>query len=132
MQLDKLSGQGQTQASPLGLACQPLPYLLKLLEDALLIVRSNAHPGIPHRYLDYRVSHAGRDAHFASVRGKLHRVGEEVKEDLFHLALIARQGVNVVGDLQCQRDTVRQGTLLDHHQAALQKLSEIERAQLQL
>src|SRR5262249_250041 len=39
MQLDKLFGQCQTQTSPLGLPCQSLSYLLKLLEDALLIVR---------------------------------------------------------------------------------------------
>ena len=43
---------------------------------------------------------------------KLHGIGEEIKEDLFHLALIASQGVNVVGNIQRQRDAVRQGTLL--------------------
>jgi hypothetical protein len=106
--------------------------LLKLLENALLIVRSNAHPCIPHSDLHHSVRPGGCDAHFAAIWGKLHSVGEEIEEDLLHLPLISCQGINVVRNFQRQCDTVCQGTLLDHHQTALQKLSEIERAQLQL
>src|SRR5262249_37183307 len=132
MQFNKPLGQRQSQPGALDFASEPVPDLLKLLKNALLVFWSNAYPGIPDGNLYGTVHTFGNNADFALVRREFHRIGEEIKENLFHFALIAADHAEVVCHVERQDQTVCQSTLLDHDQTALQHLSEVEHAQFQL
>src|SRR5262249_11827091 len=95
VQLDELPGQGQTKPGPLDLLARHA-HLPDLLEDGVLIFLCYAHAGVGDRDLCHAVVHCGAHVDPAALRRELEGIGEEVQEDLLHLALVAADHAHAV------------------------------------
>src|SRR4030095_16124133 len=87
MQLDELPRQGQPEPRALHLLCCR-PHLSKLLEDRLLILGGDAHPGVGSRDLYRPVDRRGPDLDPTPLGRELDRIGEQVQDDLTDLPLV--------------------------------------------
>jgi hypothetical protein len=101
-QLRQLPGEGEAEPGPLEPPLQGVLDLPELAEDPLLVLGSDADPGVRHREHHAASSSAtgGRHADLAPLR-ELERVGDEVAEDLRDLGLVRihlRQRVFVLED----------------------------------
>src|SRR5215475_15787948 len=95
MQLNELPGQGQSEPGSLDLlVC--CAYLPELIEDRLLILRGDAHAGVGDGDLGHAVAHGAAHVDPAALRRELEGVGEQVQEDLLHLAFVAPDQAHAV------------------------------------
>ena len=110
--LDDVAGDGQAEArSPAGLARGPRPVdLVEALEDRAWAALRDADARDPRPTRPPRPSSA-RDRHddLAAVRAELHRVVDEVDDDLAEPGRIATDGRQVAADVDLQRDALALG-----------------------
>ncbi len=82
-----------------------------------------AHAGARHA--------AGAHGHPAAVRRELHRVGQQVIEDLLHLASVRLNRLEVVGGVHVQGDPAGRSFFADDGMAAPQQLRDPDRLQIE-
>src|SRR5215468_2266701 len=64
-------------------------HLAKFFENLCLVLRRDPDPGIADRKFNRAVGLPGANSDPSSLRREFHCVGEQIKKDLFDLALIA-------------------------------------------
>jgi hypothetical protein len=86
-----LLGERAPEARPLNLPGLVAAHPAELLEDGFLILRGDPDAGVADRNLDRPVGEGSLHPDPAPFRGELHRVGQEIQQDLLDLALIAHE-----------------------------------------
>src|SRR5262245_20987834 len=89
------------------------PHLAKLLEDRRLILRCDADARVADRYFYCAISLPGIDSDPASLRRELHRVGQQIEQNLFDLPLIADEVAKLFVDGNVEVDAALGGGLTD-------------------
>ena len=97
--------------------------LLELLEDALLVVRRDARPGVAHRDVEEAVGGAGRDLDRALV-GELDRIADEVQQHLRQPPLVAAADRQPLLHLRREREPLRLGERLRAREDRLHDLPD--------
>src|SRR5262245_21830947 len=92
VQLHELLRERQPEPGALLLAGVVSPDLAELLEDRRLILGRDPDPRVADGDRDAVVGRCGNEADPAALRGELHRVGQEVQQDLLHLPLVHDDG----------------------------------------
>ena len=131
MQLDEPLRQREAETRSLALLDARLG-LLELLEDPLVILGGDAGAGVGHRdahlAVDLRRAHVDRPA-----RGReLHGVREQVEDHLSDPALVALTRSTSGSAASATLDAVLRRPLAHHHDAALERLPQRERRDLEL
>ena len=131
MELDDPLGHGQAQPRALGTDDEAAP-LLERVEDAVLVGMGDADAGVRHR--DHQVTRLqpGGHGHRAAVVGELHRVAEEVEQDLAEPQLVSANRRQVIGELEGQGDAVLCRPLPNQRQGVLEGDRRVEGRQVQL
>src|SRR5437899_4772708 len=132
VQLDELLGQRQAESGAFLLLRVIAPDLAELLEHGLMIFGRDADPGVADRDLEPAGIAMRRYVDAAAVGRELDRVGQEVDEDLLHLALV---GLNVAQrriDAHLQSDIVPLRTLAHQRHRIGERRSDIECRQVEL
>src|SRR5215831_20280076 len=131
MQLNELPGQGQPEPGPLDLLVRHA-HLPELLEDRLLILWRDAHTGVGDGNLGHAVVHRGAYVDPAALWRELEGVGEQVQEDLLHLALIAPDHAHAVVDGPPEGDPSPARSLANEDQGIVDRHRQAELRHLQL
>ena len=119
------------EAGPLALP-DPRLALLELLEDPLPILGSDARAGVGDRDPDLAVDSRRAHVDLPAGRRELHRVREQVEDDLLDPSLVAVDHVDLRIGGERDTDPVLRRALAHHHDAALERLPKGERVHLEL
>src|SRR5262245_832333 len=103
-------------------------YLAKFLEDLCLVLRRDPDPGVTDRNLHRAVGLLGGNADPSSLRCKLHRVGKEVEENLFDLALITNEIPKALINRNLEIDAMLGSTLAHESACVVYCQRKIERS----
>src|SRR3989441_7271405 len=132
VQLDQALGQRQPEAGPFLLARVVARSLPELLEDDRLVFLWDADPRVrdgDHDALSVRLCiHGDR----AVLLGELHRVGEQVDEDLLHRTLVGGHRTDRGGQLLVQPHPAAAGSLLPEGECVVDRRRQIERREAQV
>ena len=131
MQLDEPLREREAEAGALALLDARLG-LLELLEDPLVILGGDARAGVGDRDPHLAVECAARHVDGPARRRELHGVREQVEDHLSDPALVAVDDVDVRNRRQRDLDAVLRRPLAHHHDAALERLPQRERRDLEL
>ncbi len=132
MQLDELLGQGQTKSCPFALVLIVAAHLAKLLEDPGLVLGGDADAGVSDRDFHCAITLSGVNSNPSSLRGELHRIGQQIEKYLLDLALVADKLAKALvhGNIEC--DAVPCRALAHKGARVVYRQREIKRSQLQL
>ena len=110
---------------------RPAAALLERLEDQLLVLGRNPDPRVAdgHHQLAGLPSCAQRDG--ATGGSELHRVAEQVDDDLLEAELVGLHQADVVGHLHGELDAVLHGSLADDRDGVVQGGGHREDCRLQ-
>src|SRR5215475_9209715 len=131
MELDELPSERQAEAGALDLLVRH-PDLPELLEDHLLILGSDANPGVGDRHLDYSLVHGRPDVDPAALERELQRVGEQVQQHLLDLSLVGADRAERLMEPSAEDDATAARALTNESECAVDRGSEIEVGYLQL
>src|SRR5690606_24553206 len=109
---------------PFMAAGQGATYLHEGFEDRLLIFLRDPRPGIRDGDHDLAVAHPTADRHPASGRRELHRITEQVQDDLLRLRLIGHADEALDAGTVNDRDSLRDRLWLDHGQHVVHHVVE--------
>ena len=132
MQLDEPLREREAEAGPFAGALRGPACLLELLEDPLLVLRSDADTRVTDGHDHIAVAPARRDPYTPPVRRELDGVREQVEKHLLHLARVGLDEIDVRCDVERHRDAVAAGALPDHRDAVLERLDEGETVDVEL
>src|SRR5712692_9505213 len=131
VQLDQALRQRQPEAGA-GFLAAPRFRLHELLEDPCLISERDPNSCVFDRHLDLAVHPDGADVDVTAVRRELHRVGQEVVQDLAELALVSLDLADIGVDRHRDSDRVLRRALADHRDAAVDERLDGDRTRLEL
>src|SRR3990170_8801038 len=126
VQLDEAFRQSQPESGALARALGIATHLAELFEYALPVVGGDPDAGIPHGDLDLAVPAPRRDADPATVGCELHRVRNEIQNDLLQLARIRGHRPDIRLDLDGEPDVVVRGALTHQSEGAVDDVQERE------
>src|SRR5207248_4800381 len=132
VQLDELLGQRQTESGALLLLRVIAPDLAELLEHGLMIFGRDADPGVADRDLEPAGIAMRRYVDAAAVGRDLDRVGQQVDEDLLHLALVGLHLAQPLSDAHAQCNIVTLIALAHQRHRIGECRSDIECRQVEL
>src|SRR5712692_4361896 len=131
VQFDESFREREPEASALALLRADVG-LLELLEDPLPVFGRNARASVGHRHLHLTVDLRRGYHDAASLRRELHRVREQVEDDLAQPPLVAFDQVDARRLLEREPYAVLRRRLAHHHDAALERLTQRKRGDLEL
>src|SRR5664280_2022201 len=100
MHLDHVAGNRQAQTSAATTADPGPVHLVEALEDPGYVRSRNADPGIPNPDHDFAVVVANAHDDLAAFWAELHRVVQQVDQDLAQAILVAANRSDVLGQLE--------------------------------
>src|SRR6266850_2206065 len=130
VQLDKALREREAEAG--ALTGSLAPDLPELLEDLRLIFRRDADARVLHIDADVAVLDAHSHVDATAIGRELHRIREEVVEDLFHLALVRLDRRQVIRSERVECYPVARRTLPDDRHTAVERRRQRERRDLEL
>src|SRR5919109_2858395 len=107
------------------------PHLAELLEYLWLILGGNPNPGVTDRYLYRTVCLFGFDSNPSALWSEFHRVGKQIEENLFDLALISNVVTKTLVNTNLEVDAVLYSSLAHKRASIVDGQGQIERCQLQ-
>src|SRR5438105_9873288 len=131
VQLDKALRKGEPEPRTLALLHADI-RLLELFEDPLVVLHSDTGARVGYRYQYLVVAARGRDDDLPSFRRELDGVREQVEDDLAQPPLVAFDQVNARRQPVRKPDAVLRRRLAHHHHAALDRLTQRKRGDLEL
>jgi hypothetical protein len=129
VELDDPLGQGEPEPGALGRG-RLAAALLERLEDPLAVLGSDPGPGVGDG--DQHLAPVGQRPHVdpSTVGGELHRVGEQVDDDLLDPELVRLNQPDLGGHVQTQGDAVPAGPLPHQGEAMPERVLEGELGRL--
>src|SRR2546423_9587578 len=109
-----------------------LSDLAELLEYRPLIRHWDADPSVLYGNAQFAVAEVGGDADPAAIGGELHRIGQEVQQDLADLALVCGDEREIGRDVGRDLDAMRCRAFADEGEARPPRLGRRERRRLEL
>src|SRR5437879_5100556 len=115
VQLDELAREGEAKPGALVLLGVVRPDLPELLEHDLDVFAGDADAGVGHRHFHLAVQALRADLDAPALGRELHRVRQEVEEDLLDLALVAAQRAQLAVEPRVEGEPLARGALADEH-----------------
>jgi hypothetical protein len=131
VQLDKFSGQCQSQTGPLLQFRRSRPGLLEFVKDAGLVLGRDTDAGIANGYPYFTLFALGADIDLAAIRCKLHGIGKQIDNDLLDHALVGFNGTHCRIQLELEGNAVASGAVVHHPQAILEDIRQRKLGPLQ-
>jgi hypothetical protein len=130
VQLHELACERQAQPGPLELARGRAAGLAEFLEDDFLVRGRDADPGVAHRDFDQVAVLRRAQVDPAAFGRELQRIGQQVEQDLFHLALVGGDRAHAGAHVERHRHAVARGGSAHERQRVVEHVGQAERRQV--
>ena len=130
MELDEALDEREPQPRARGASGLPAP-LVETAENLLLLVRRDAEAGVGHPKLDLASVAAGAQGDRAAGGDELHRVAQQVEENLLDAALVGLDVADVGRTVELDAQVLPEGALARELKHAGQGRVQIEASQLE-
>src|SRR5260370_5656535 len=131
MELDELSGEGESEPRTLGLLVRRAD-LPEFLEHGFLILKRDPDTGVCDRHFRPIVVQPGGDVDPSPFGRELQRIGDEIQDDLLHLPLVTSEHPEPRVDGAAQPDPASARTFSHQAQRVLDRTRQIEVRRLKL